>query len=70
MRKPQANNSRLQQVIETKQERVNAQAERVQRLRTSRTREAVAEEAILRSMDDMLRRVRECDRDDSQDEKT
>jgi hypothetical protein len=59
MRKPHVADSRIRQVVETKQERVNAQAERVQRLRASRMREANAEEVILHSMEDMLRRIRE-----------
>lgn len=70
MRNPHVDDSRIRQVVETKQERVNVQAERVQRLRASRVREADAEEAILQSMDDMLRRIRERAQGDPQEEKT
>jgi hypothetical protein len=70
MRKPQVNDSRIRQVVEAKQERVNVQAERVQRLRASRMREADAEEVILHSVDDMLRRIRECAQDDWREETT
>lgn len=69
MRNARADDSRKRQVTTT-QERVNVQAERVQRLGAGRMREAAAEEAILHSMDDMLRKICECARDNPQDEKT
>lgn len=69
MRNARADDSRKRQVTTT-QERVNVQAERVQRLRAGRMREAAAEEAILHSMDDMPRKICECARDNPQDEKT
>jgi hypothetical protein len=70
MRKPRADDSRMRQVMEIKQARLNVQFERAQQVRASRLRGAAAEEAILHSMDDMLRRLRECARDDPKEGKT
>lgn len=48
----------------SRQERLSVQIERVRHFRASRLREAAAEEAILHSMDDMLRKIRKCARGD------